>query len=86
MLSERLDYLKAVARQIADDGASRLTLREFQAGQQAAINKIMDDWENLDVFMNPSMDVNGMYVCISTDIALSCVLIFGLLKVCSDRV
>jgi hypothetical protein len=57
--------LKAVARQIAEDGASRITLREFQAGQRAAINRIMDDWENLEVFMTPSMDVDGMYVAFS---------------------
>lgn len=57
-------YLKAVARQIAADGASRETLREFQSGQGPAIKKIMDHWETFDVFMTPSMDVHGMYVCL----------------------
>ncbi|KAJ5134715.1 TCTP family protein, partial [Penicillium atrosanguineum] len=55
-------YLKAVARQIAANGASRETLREFQSGQGPAITKIMDNWDNFDVFMTPSMDVQGMYV------------------------
>ncbi|KAJ5304004.1 uncharacterized protein N7443_003664 [Penicillium atrosanguineum] len=57
-------YLKAVARQIAANGASRETLREFQSGQGPAIKKIMDNWDNFDVFMTPSMDVQGMYVLI----------------------
>ncbi|KAJ6107312.1 TCTP family protein [Penicillium sp. IBT 18751x] len=57
-------YLKAVARQVAADGASRETLREFQSGQGPAIKKIMDNWESFDVFLTPSMDVHAMFVLI----------------------
>ncbi|KMU82050.1 TCTP family protein [Coccidioides immitis RMSCC 3703] len=55
-------YVRKVNDKLKEKGASPEEIKEFQTGAQAAVKKILSNYDNYDVLMGASMDPNGMYV------------------------
>ncbi|KAI1927443.1 hypothetical protein LOZ58_006442 [Ophidiomyces ophidiicola] len=57
-------YVRKVNDKLKEKNTSPEELKEFQSGAQAAVKKILANYDNYDVFMGSSMDPNGMHVLI----------------------
>ncbi|EER29785.1 hypothetical protein D8B26_002523 [Coccidioides posadasii str. Silveira] len=57
-------YVRKVNDKLKEKGASPEEIKEFQTGAQAAVKKILSNYDNYDVLMGSSMDPNGMHVLI----------------------
>jgi hypothetical protein len=57
-------YLRTLNSKLAENGVSEEEVEEFQAGAVAALEKILDNYDDYEVFTGASMDRNAMYVLI----------------------
>lgn len=57
-------YLKKVQTALKERGESEENIKEFQAGAQKAIKKILANYDNYDIYMGENMEEGSMYVLV----------------------
>lgn len=57
-------YLKKVQTALKERGESDENIKEFQAGAQKAIKKILANYDNYDIYMGENMEEGSMYVLV----------------------
>lgn len=57
-------YLKKVQAALKERGESEENIKEFQAGAQKAIKKILANYDNYDIYMGENMEEGSMYVLV----------------------
>ncbi|KAK2762313.1 hypothetical protein FQN54_001323 [Arachnomyces sp. PD_36] len=62
--SQLKTYVRKVNEALKSSGASEETIKEFQGGAQAAVKKLLGNFDNYDVYLGSSMEPNGMYVLV----------------------
>jgi len=52
--------MKKVMDTLKSSGADEATIKEFQTGAPGAVKKILNNYDNFDLYMGESMDAEAM--------------------------
>jgi hypothetical protein len=58
------EYMKKVNEGLKAKGASEEKIKEFQTGAQAAVKKILANYDNYDMYVGESMEEGQMYILV----------------------
>jgi len=63
-MAEIKKYMKKVNEALKAKGAGEDKIKEFQTGAQAAVKKILANYDNYDMYVGESMEDNSMYILV----------------------
>lgn len=58
------EYMKKVNEALKAKGESDEKIKEFQTGAQAAVKKILANYDNYDMYVGESMEEGQMYILV----------------------
>lgn len=62
--NDKAEYMKKVNEALKAKGAGDDKIKEFQTGAQAAVKKILANYDNYDMYIGESMEEGSMYILV----------------------